>query len=173
MTFKAWNIGTRVNKKQPIDQIWATIYCYKYRCRGTHHTHLIACSLIAYGYFSTMPDGGLVAKSCLLFETPLVQSVQNLPAMQEMKGSISRWTRSTAGGNGYPLQYSCPENSMDRGAWWATIHVGQRVGHNCMTYTLSHFFFLTNWATTMPLTCKIPNIHYTVFQREDSVTLIT
>ena len=25
--------------------------------------------------------------------------------------------------NGYPLQYSCLENSMDRGAWWATVHV--------------------------------------------------
>ena len=25
-------------------------------------------------------------------------------------------------GNGYPLQYSCLENSMDRGAWWVTIH---------------------------------------------------
>ena len=25
-------------------------------------------------------------------------------------------------GNGYPLQYSCLENSMDRGAWWATVH---------------------------------------------------
>ena len=25
-------------------------------------------------------------------------------------------------GNGYPLQYSCLEISMDRGAWWATIH---------------------------------------------------
>ena len=24
--------------------------------------------------------------------------------------------------NGYPLQYSCLENSMDRGDWWATIH---------------------------------------------------
>ena len=26
------------------------------------------------------------------------------------------------GGNGYPFQYSCLENFMDRGAWWATIH---------------------------------------------------
>ena len=26
------------------------------------------------------------------------------------------------GGNGFPLQYSCLENPMDRGAWWATIH---------------------------------------------------
>ena len=25
-------------------------------------------------------------------------------------------------GNDYPLQYSCLENSMDRGAWWATVH---------------------------------------------------
>ena len=28
--------------------------------------------------------------------------------------------RSSGEGNGYPLQYSCLENSMDRGAWWAT-----------------------------------------------------
>jgi len=27
-------------------------------------------------------------------------------------------------GNGYPLQYSCLENPMDRGAWWATVHGG-------------------------------------------------
>ena len=25
-------------------------------------------------------------------------------------------------GNGYPLQYSCLENSLDRGTWWATVH---------------------------------------------------
>ena len=25
-------------------------------------------------------------------------------------------------GNGNPLQYSCPENLMDRGAWWALVH---------------------------------------------------
>ena len=29
---------------------------------------------------------------------------------------------STGEGNGNPLQYSCLENSMDRGAWWATVH---------------------------------------------------
>ena len=37
-------------------------------------------------------------------------------------GSILRLGRSSGEGNGYPLQYSCLENSMDRGAWWATIH---------------------------------------------------
>ena len=30
--------------------------------------------------------------------------------------------RSPGEGNGYPLQYSCLENSMDRGAWGATVH---------------------------------------------------
>ena len=30
--------------------------------------------------------------------------------------------RSPGEGNGYPLQYSCLENSMDREAWWATAH---------------------------------------------------
>ena len=30
--------------------------------------------------------------------------------------------RSPGRGNGNPLQYSCLENSMNRGAWWATVH---------------------------------------------------
>ena len=32
-------------------------------------------------------------------------------------------------GNGYPFQYSCLEKSMDRGAWWATVHGVERVRH--------------------------------------------
>ena len=30
--------------------------------------------------------------------------------------------RQPGGGNGHPLQYSCLENAMDRGTWWATVH---------------------------------------------------
>ena len=37
-------------------------------------------------------------------------------------GSIPRLGRSSGEGNGNPLQYSCLENSMDRGAWGATVH---------------------------------------------------
>jgi len=37
-------------------------------------------------------------------------------------GSTPGTGRAPAGGNGYPLQYSCLENSTDRGAWWATVH---------------------------------------------------
>ena len=36
--------------------------------------------------------------------------------------SIPGSGRSAGGGHGNPLQYSCPENSMDRGAWWVTVH---------------------------------------------------
>ena len=44
-------------------------------------------------------------------------------------GSIPGSGRSPGEGNGNPLQYSCLENPMDRGAWWATVHGLQRVGH--------------------------------------------
>ena len=37
-------------------------------------------------------------------------------------GSIPESGRSPGGGHGNPLQYSCLENPMDRGAWRATIH---------------------------------------------------
>jgi len=36
--------------------------------------------------------------------------------------SIPGLGRSPGEGNGYPFQYSCMENSMDRGVWWATGH---------------------------------------------------
>ena len=37
-------------------------------------------------------------------------------------GSIPGSGRSPGEGNGNPLQYSCLENHMDRGTWWATVH---------------------------------------------------
>ena len=37
-------------------------------------------------------------------------------------GSIPGSGRSPGGGHGNPFQYSCLENPMDRGAWWATVH---------------------------------------------------
>ena len=41
-------------------------------------------------------------------------------------------------GNGNPLQYSCLDNSTDRGAWRATVHGSQRVEHDWMTITSPH-----------------------------------
>ena len=40
----------------------------------------------------------------------------------EDAGLIPGSGRSSGGANGNKVQYSCLENSMDRGAWWATIH---------------------------------------------------
>ena len=37
-------------------------------------------------------------------------------------GSIPGWGRTPGEGNGNPLQYNCLENSMDRGAWQATVY---------------------------------------------------
>ena len=48
--------------------------------------------------------------------------VKNLPAMQETPGLIVGSGRSPGEGNDYPLQDSSLENSMDKGAWQATVH---------------------------------------------------
>ena len=48
--------------------------------------------------------------------------VKNPPASAGDLGSIPGLGRSPGGGNGNPLQYSCLEKSMDRGAWQATVH---------------------------------------------------
>ena len=55
-------------------------------------------------------------------------------------GSILGYGRSPGEGNGNPLQYSCLENPMDRGAWWATIH-----GATNSWTQLSDFHSLSSW----------------------------
>ena len=48
--------------------------------------------------------------------------IKNSPANAADTGSIPESGRAPGGGKGNPLQYSCLENSMDRGAWRATVH---------------------------------------------------
>ena len=51
---------------------------------------------------------------------------KNLPAKTGNKGDtglIPGLVRSPGEGHGNPLQYSCLENPVDRGAWWAAVHV--------------------------------------------------
>ena len=45
-------------------------------------------------------------------------------------GSIPGLGRSPGGGHGNPLQYSCLENAMDRGASWTTVHGVRKSGHD-------------------------------------------
>ena len=56
--------------------------------------------------------------------------------LKRLLGMWETWVQSLdqddplGGGNGDPLQYSCLENPMDGGAWWARVHGSQRVGHD-------------------------------------------
>ena len=51
----------------------------------------------------------------------MAQTVKNAGNAGDL-GSVSGLRRSPGEGNVNPLQYSCLENPMDRGAWWATVH---------------------------------------------------
>ena len=51
----------------------------------------------------------------------VAQMVKNLPSMQETQVQPLGW-EDPRGGHGNPLQYSCLENPMDGGAWWASVH---------------------------------------------------
>ena len=51
----------------------------------------------------------------------VAQRLKRLPNAADL-GSIPGSGRSPGEGNGNPLQYSCLENPMDGGAWWATVH---------------------------------------------------
>ena len=68
----------------------------------------IACSFLpSWGLYWGFPGGSVVK-----------HPPTNAGDMSSIPGS----GRSPAGGNGNPLQYSCLENSMDKGAWRATVH---------------------------------------------------
>ena len=54
-------------------------------------------------------------------------------------GSIPGSGRSSREGNGYPLQYSCLENPMDRGAWWATVDGVAKSRRRLSDFTLAFF----------------------------------
>ena len=77
---------------------------------GTH-----SCLLLIAG-------GGNLETLGLLMGLPVAQVVKNLPASRGDAGLIPGSGRSPGGGNDNLLQYSCLENPMDRGAWWAIVH---------------------------------------------------
>ena len=57
-------------------------------------------------------------------------------------GLIPGSGRSLEEGNGNPLQYSCLENPMDRGAWWATFYGVARVRYNLVTKPPPPYIYL-------------------------------
>ena len=92
-------------------------------------------------YHNTIPQGWLVGcfltcvnrgNSVTLYVNLLISEIDiRLPRWLSSKesaasagdaGSVPGSRRSPGGGNGNPLQYSCMGNSMDSGAWLATVH---------------------------------------------------
>ena len=93
----------------------------------------------------------------LLYGASQVAVVKKLPAnagdIKDM-GSLPESGRFPGVGNSNPLQSSCLENAMERGAWWATVH---GVTESDMTERLSspHFFILGWPKNSFGFFCKI------------------
>ena len=84
---------------------------------------LACCS--PWGHSRTRLSNGIATTRGEKRASQLLPVVKNPAASAEDvrdKGSIPGSERSPGGGHGNPLQYSCLEKSMDRGAWWATVH---------------------------------------------------
>ena len=63
-------------------------------------------------------------RECLRFEKEypdILTSIANEGDLRD-PGWIPGWEISPGGGHGNPFEYSCLENPMDRGAWWAAVH---------------------------------------------------
>ena len=90
-------------------------------------------------------------------ETACQCSVRDLHA-----SSISGLGRSLGGGHGSSFPYSCLENLMDRGVWWATVHRVARVGHYWSELLLnanaSNFFVLILYLGTLQNVLMRPSI---------------
>ena len=81
-------------------------------------------------------------------------------------GSIPGLGRSPGEGNDKPLQYSCLENSMDRGVWWATVH---GVAKN-RTQLNNFIFTFTETLTTNQAVLEAVDTTDTPIQRKDIQT---
>ena len=66
----------------------------------------------------------------------VAQSVKNLPTIQETR--VQFLGGEDGEGNGNPLQHSCLEKPMDRGAWQATVHGVAELDTTEATYTCMH-----------------------------------
>ena len=92
--------------------------------------------------------------------------LKNPPACAGDRGSIPESGRPPGGGNGSPLQHSCLENPLHRGAWWPTVH---GVAKSCTqpsahTRTCTHRVYgcLRGWGPGGLWALEVPNCLYIV-----------
>ena len=122
ITFKSLHIHQWVNERSPASGVTAKgtgslvpIFTESMKQGNLGTAHSLPINLFCMCFLPLFPDGTVV---------------KNLPANAgdaRDTGLMLKSGRSPEGGNGNPLQYSCLENYMDRGAWWATVHGSQRV----------------------------------------------
>ena len=99
---------------------WAQVRMFT---RNGLHCYCSSTSIDYYNCFLQSPLQSVLPVISVYLSLVLV--VKNLPACAgdaEDAALTPGWGRSSEGGNGNPLQHSCLENPMDRGAWWATVH---------------------------------------------------
>ena len=75
------------------------------------------------------------------------KSTTNAADIREV-GSVLESGRSPGVGNSKPAQYSCQENSMNRGAWWATVHGVTKNWtrlSNCTEVMIAFALYVVQW----------------------------
>ena len=107
--------------------------CYRETLLSSQHTHILAyLSYYSGRSILTPTDGQLLCSDGK-------ESTCNAGDLGLIPGS----GRTPGEGNGNPLQYSCLENPMDRGAWWATVHwVAKSQMTERLTLSLTFYFVL-------------------------------
>ena len=115
-------INSNYSESLQIKNIWVIVQrespnlpCFKLDCKCSWIIGVPSCGR---EWFTSHLFSSLVSIS------QVVLVVKNLPANAEVRdlSLIPGSGKSPGGGHGDPLQYSCLENPMDRGAWWATVH---------------------------------------------------
>ena len=88
-------------------------------------------------------DCGCKTLVYIVLITPCSSVGKESACKAEDLGVIPGLGRYLREGNGNPLQYSCLENPMDRGAWWATIYGVTRVRHDLVTKAPPYYYHMT------------------------------
>ena len=81
-------------------------------------------------------------------------------------GSIPVLGRSPGEGNGNPLQYSCLENPMDRGAWWATVHMVTKSWTQLSDFTFTFTYELVYYSDYL----SVSSVQFSCSVMSNSVT---
>ena len=105
-------------------------FCFSYFLALKTHS-LLSYMLKYFPYYFQQLELHIFYNFSLFFKRQIFH--QNTPADAGDMGLITVLGRSPGEGNCSPLQYSCLQNLMDRGAWPATVHKATRVGHDPVT----------------------------------------